>query len=328
MSSELKIERWVERQFWQEVRAGRSVVAAADAVGVSDSAGKRWFRNGGGMPTLPLAEPSARFLSMAEREEIAARAGRMSIRQIAWELGRSPSTISRELARGAPGGLAARYRPSAAQRRAEERARRPKASKLASDSDMAYPILVEIETPHSRWWHSSGEELHSDFSHAQGQLAEWRAWFHRGRNLAAFADYYELPPFFRNRRIVPRFVLVHGRRGETGENPARLAKRAELRREDERLMTFDRLIPDPRIAEFLSVTHSARGYELLRVPQAFRVIDWDDHRFAAIGGWKSALAETPDLSEARADFVEQEISGLIAQHRRGLDLGPRKANPR
>jgi hypothetical protein len=132
MSSEVKIERWVERRFWQEVRAGRSVAAAADAVGGSDSAGKRWFRNGGGMPTMSLAEPSARFLSMAEREEIAARVGRMSIRQIALELGRSPSTISRELARGAPGGLTARYRPSAAQRRAEERARRPKASKLAS----------------------------------------------------------------------------------------------------------------------------------------------------------------------------------------------------
>jgi hypothetical protein len=50
MSSELKIERWVERQFRQEVRAGRSVVAAADAVGVSDSAGKRWFRNGVNRP--------------------------------------------------------------------------------------------------------------------------------------------------------------------------------------------------------------------------------------------------------------------------------------
>jgi hypothetical protein len=83
MSGEAKIERWVERQFWQEVRAGRSVAGAADAVGVSDSAGKRWFRDGGGMPTLSLAEPPARFLSTAEREEIAARAGRMSIRRIA-----------------------------------------------------------------------------------------------------------------------------------------------------------------------------------------------------------------------------------------------------
>jgi hypothetical protein len=31
MSGEAKIARWVERQFWQEVRAGRSVAGAADA---------------------------------------------------------------------------------------------------------------------------------------------------------------------------------------------------------------------------------------------------------------------------------------------------------
>lgn len=41
------------------------------ACGVSTPVGSRWFREGGGMPPLPLAPPSGRYLSFAEREEIA-----------------------------------------------------------------------------------------------------------------------------------------------------------------------------------------------------------------------------------------------------------------
>jgi IS30 family transposase len=60
---------------------------------------------------------SGRYLSFAEREEIALlRAGGFGVREIARQLGRSPSTISRELRRNAAtrgGGL--EYRASTAQ---------------------------------------------------------------------------------------------------------------------------------------------------------------------------------------------------------------------
>jgi IS30 family transposase len=57
----------------------------------------------------------------------------MGVREIAREIGRSPSTISRELRRNAAtrsGRLD--YRASVAQWHAEQRAKRPKAAKLAS----------------------------------------------------------------------------------------------------------------------------------------------------------------------------------------------------
>ena len=84
------------------------------------------------MPPMSLAEPRGRYLSFAEREEIALdRAAGLGVRAIARRLGRSPSTISREIARGClnrrPRG---RYRASLAQARAEARARRPKPAKL------------------------------------------------------------------------------------------------------------------------------------------------------------------------------------------------------
>ncbi|MCD6058718.1 MAG: family transposase [Thermomicrobiales bacterium] len=105
------------------------------ACGVSAPVGTRWFRHGGGMSSISLVPLSGRFLSFAEREEIAllkAREG--GVREIARRLGRSPSTISRELRRNAATrGGRLDYRASIAQWKAERNARRPKASKLAEN---------------------------------------------------------------------------------------------------------------------------------------------------------------------------------------------------
>src|SRR3954449_1302400 len=126
------------RQFWAAIAAGRSSEDAAVGAGVSPAVGARWFRRAGGMPPshlAPAAKPlSGRSLSFAEREEIAIwRAQRHGGREIARQLKRAPSTISRELRRNAAtrsGGLA--YRATTAQWHAERAARRPKRAKLAT----------------------------------------------------------------------------------------------------------------------------------------------------------------------------------------------------
>jgi IS30 family transposase len=121
----------VEREFWRQVASGLSTKAASAAVGVSLGVGCRWFRDGGGMPTLELAEPTGRYLSMADREEHAIWQGQeVGVREMARRLGRSPATISRELRRNASGGDPCRYRATVAQVEADKRARRPKTSKL------------------------------------------------------------------------------------------------------------------------------------------------------------------------------------------------------
>jgi IS30 family transposase len=112
------------------IAAGVSTEGAAEGVGVAHSAGKRWFVEAGGMSPVDLCEPVGRFLSLAEREEIAlGRAAGLSIREIARRLGRSPSTVSREIARNCRV-RDGRYRGNVAQRKAEQRARRPKPTKL------------------------------------------------------------------------------------------------------------------------------------------------------------------------------------------------------
>ena len=58
-------------RFWKAIARGLSSEEAAVSCGVSPPVGGRWFREGGGMPPISLAPPSARSLSCAERGEIA-----------------------------------------------------------------------------------------------------------------------------------------------------------------------------------------------------------------------------------------------------------------
>jgi transposase, IS30 family len=85
------------------------------------------------MPTVTQAPLSGRYLSFTEREELALlRAQRCGVREIARRVGRSPSTISRELRRNATTrGGSLGYRASTAQWHADRRGRRPKPAKLA-----------------------------------------------------------------------------------------------------------------------------------------------------------------------------------------------------
>jgi IS30 family transposase len=109
---------------------------AASEAGISQPVGTRWFRENGGMPPTNLAPLSGRYLSFAEREEIALlRAQKRSVHEIARRIARAPSTISRELRRNAAtrsGGF--EYRASTAQWHAERKAKRPKVAKLAANA--------------------------------------------------------------------------------------------------------------------------------------------------------------------------------------------------
>jgi IS30 family transposase len=121
-----------KRQRFVELRErGWSILAAAREVGVSRTTGNNWsrgyktYRHGqvtGFVPALErlaVRQISSRYLSQDERIEIAdLRHAGLSIRQIADQLGRSPSTISRELRRNA---AASDYRPFEAHRRATAR---------------------------------------------------------------------------------------------------------------------------------------------------------------------------------------------------------------
>lgn len=144
-------QRALLTQFWLLLRAGVPTEEAAAKLGYSSRTGPRWFRQAGGVvPAYVTAQSSDRYLSFAEREEILAGVERGdSIRLIARNLGRAPSTVWRELRRnmwhqryrrrsryGFPVSEPWNYRPSHAQLRAEFMGRRPKRAKLASNLEL------------------------------------------------------------------------------------------------------------------------------------------------------------------------------------------------
>lgn len=136
--SRLPLER--RRAFWRLIAAGVATEAASEQVGVSRQNGLRWFVEAGGMSPIDLGEPCGRYLSLTEREEIAVGlAEGLSLREIGRLLGRSVSTVSREVARNRSVRRPRSYRATLAQHKAEERARRPKPTKLQLN-----PVLREV----------------------------------------------------------------------------------------------------------------------------------------------------------------------------------------
>jgi len=130
--------RAVQRQSWRLIATGITTAEAAWRVGVSAPMGTRWFRHAGGMPPLSLVEPSGRYLSFEEREEIALlRAQQLGVRQIARRIGRDPGTVSRELRRNAATmGGKPEYRALVAQWKAQQAAKRPKVARLATKDQL------------------------------------------------------------------------------------------------------------------------------------------------------------------------------------------------
>ena len=270
------------------------MAAAAAAVGVSETSAARWVTESGGM--IPdLAEPSGRYLSLPEREEIA----------ILWEQGESPaeigrrigrhrSTICREIRRNrsvrysgrastwdgpAPGtkrGPArpdrrkrAHYRASVAQWKAEQRARRPKPQlrKLATHRQLRAEVAVRLQ---QRW---SPEQIAATLRQ----------------------DYPERPEMWVSHETIYQALYVQGR--------------GELRRELTRCLRTGRALRKPR-----RVPGERRGKrcipdELKIVARPAEVADR-----AVPGHWEGDLILGTDNQSAIGTLVERATRFVLLLH--------------
>ncbi|MEU7377172.1 IS30 family transposase [Streptomyces albidoflavus] len=148
-------------EYFRLVQQGYSSADAAKRVGVHVRTARGW-RNGRLLNSGRVEPPvrsqraavpvsSGRFLGADERIHIADRLReKASIRTIAAELGRSPSTISREIRRNGAlwRGTEWTYRPYVAQARADARRPRPKAGKISRCPQLRDYIQERLER---RW---------------------------------------------------------------------------------------------------------------------------------------------------------------------------------
>ena len=123
-------------EIWVRMRAGHAAKPTARQLGLSTGTVRAYLVRCGGIRPDPRRRSPSR-LSFVEREEISrGLAAGMSLRAIAAGLGRSASTVSREVA--AHGGRD-QYRAASADQQAWSHATRPKACKLATN-----PALAEV----------------------------------------------------------------------------------------------------------------------------------------------------------------------------------------
>jgi len=134
--------------FWAAWQAGEFMTDASAVAGTYRQRGLAWVRAAGGVRPRRGRDLAGRYLSFGEREQIAlGRASGESIRSIARGLGRSPSTISRELARNGDGKGA--YRASSAHPLAYERAGRPKPAKLVTNVLLRERVELGLQKKYS-----------------------------------------------------------------------------------------------------------------------------------------------------------------------------------
>ena len=130
-----------KRDIWRRWKAGESLSDIGRALGKASASIFQVVMVHGGIPPASRCR-FARQLSLMAREEISRGvAAGASLRSIAKQLGRSPSTISREVARH---GNRSAYRAVAADERTYRNAKRPKACKLAGNATLRDAVAEKL----------------------------------------------------------------------------------------------------------------------------------------------------------------------------------------
>lgn len=115
---------------------------------------------------------------------------------------------------------------------------------FSKSSDDWNAVFVEIEKPKSRYFRNTGNQTHSEFQAAVGQVKQWKAWLSVPDNKAAFLQSLSALQVPRHMAMNPtncKFVLVHGRRHEYSGNPDRRRLIQSYEEDDFKILSFDSL---------------------------------------------------------------------------------------
>jgi IS30 family transposase len=188
------------RELWERWKRGESVTEIGCALDRDHGTISRTIREYGGVAP-PERRRSQLALTLQEREEISRGvAVGESARGIAARLGRSPSTVTRELSRH--GGRYS-YRAAEADRRAWDRARRPQRCKLARQPRLSRIVAAK---------------LREDWS--PEQIAGWlKLEFPDDETMRVSHETIYLTLFIQARGALKRELLAHLRRSRSTRRP-------------------------------------------------------------------------------------------------------------
>jgi IS30 family transposase len=185
-----------QARIWVLRDEGVSDRVIGDAIGRPEETVRRCLQRRGGF--APAARRrSARGLSLAEREEISrGLSAQCTMRQIAHQLGRAPSSISREIGRHGGRG---HYRALTADEQAWRNAQRPKQCLLARHTQLCRVVSEKLR---QRW--------------SPRQIAGWlpKA-FAQDHSMRVSHETIYRTLFIQSRGALKRELLAHLRRGRT-----------------------------------------------------------------------------------------------------------------
>jgi IS30 family transposase len=245
-SSSYKERAALERAFWERWKTGESLVEITKGIGMPYNVARNTAKARGGIAPSPRRR-SRLALSLAEREEISrGLVANKSCRQIALEIGRSASTVSREVSRNL--GLA-RYRAAEADEAAWHRSLRPKDCRLAVNGRLRRTVAQKLAknwSPEqiSGWLR---QNFPDDKSMQISHETIYRTLFIQARG----ALKKELLKHLRARRAIRRAKMGTPRRKGQGQIPDMISIR------DRPAEVEDRAIPGHWEGDLIAGTHNS-----------------------------------------------------------------------
>lgn len=187
------------------------------------------------------------------------------------------------------------------------RAKRPDFMVMTYDSEAVVVLLVEIEAPAKTWSTKAGTST-AELTQARDQLLQWKAWFREPENVIQFCKLYRIDQrTLETRQLMPRYVLIYGRRAEVESKPAFAKKRADIAAHDEVLMTYDRLAPSPRLAELpmlrLNRSDVDTKIEVVSVPPTLHLCPQTAREFASWASLRDAVRDNALITTERKQFL-------------------------
>lgn len=176
---------------------------------------------------------------------------------------------------------------------------------LTRDSGTVYAVLIEIETPTKRWFTKKGHP-HSEFTKAEHQLTEWRAWFDSSSNCSRFLEDYRVPDLWRRTRaFAQRYVLIIGSRSEPTHNETTAKYRIQNQPPDALYMTFDRLKPRREKRDVITIRLTGAGCQALSIPPTLRLGPAQAHDLVSVSGKEAAFRSGATFSTRRGFLIER-----------------------
>ncbi len=193
---------------------------------------------------------------------------------------------------------------------------------LTKNSEDIIPVLIELEAPGKPWFTKSGRRS-AKLTEAQDQLAEWRRQLDNPANRQLLGEMYDFPRRWTfNYNLVPRLMLIYGRREEFRLRPWLSQKRRAIRDPATEAMTFDRIKPLAGSRDAVSVRMENTTQIVIAVPPTFRLGPSIAESIAALRGWEQAISRNELMTPARKHFLLTRLQYWSEVGRRSL-LGER-----